>query len=185
VVSGVAVSVLTLLTVGATPSLAAPFIDRLPDGFRMGGWTITGSSFTYFDTYALDNTGATLEQGEPTEGGILTRSIWNQFSPTQNRRVVIHTFGSEIDTVLAVYTGSAVNALTRVVGNNNFPVPGLGPNGSLVQFDAVGGTTYHIQAGSVGGQQGAISLNVFQFPPSGGLAAFLALVGGSPVIRRF
>jgi hypothetical protein len=53
-----------------------------------------------------------------------------------------------------------------------------------VQFDAVAGTTYSIQVGSVGGQQGAISLNVFQFPPSGGLAAFLALVGGSPVNNK-
>jgi hypothetical protein len=66
------------------------------------GWILTGHTPTYADTYALDNTGATLEQGEPTEGGILTRSIWSQFSPTQNMRVVIHTFGSEIDTVLAV-----------------------------------------------------------------------------------
>src|SRR5262245_48553186 len=67
--------------------------------------------------------------------------------------------------LLAIYTGSAVNPLTKVVGNNNFPVPGLGANGSLVQFDAVAATTYSVHVGSVGGQHGAISLNVFQFPP--------------------
>ena len=184
VLSGFAAVILALLAVDVTPSQAAPVIDQRLDFFSTAGWIMIGYSSTYADTYALDNTGATLEQGEPTEGGILTRSIWSRFSPTQNTRVVIHTFGSEIDTVLAVYTGSAVNALTRVAGNNDFPVPGVSTNGSLVQFDAVAGTTYSIQTGSVGGQQGAISLNVFQFPPSGGLAAFLALVGGSPVNNK-
>src|SRR5262249_43159256 len=80
--------------------------------------------------------------------------------------------------------GSAVDALTRVTGNNDFPVPGLGSTGSLVQFDAVAGTTYRIQAGSVGGQQGSISINMFQLPPGGGLSAFLALVAGSAANNR-
>jgi hypothetical protein len=184
VVSGIAVFVFFLLAISVTPSIAASVNDLRINQFATPSWILIGSSGRYADTYALDNTGATLEQGEPTEGGILTRSIWSRFSPTQNTRVVIHTFGSEIDTVLAVYTGSAVNALTRVVGNNNFPVPGLSANGSLVQFDAIAGTTYSIQVGSVGGQQGPISLNVFQFPPTGGLAAFLALVGGSAVNNK-
>src|SRR5262245_45802001 len=183
-VSSVAVVVLALLLVPATPSLAADPFDLRTNFHATGAWIMVGYSPTYADAYALDNTGFTLEQGEPTEGGILTRSIWSSFSPTQNTRVVIHTLGSEVDTVLAVYTGSAVNALTRVVGNNNFPVQGLSANASLVQFDAVAGTTYSIQAGSVGGQQGAIKLNVFQFPPGGGLASFLALVGGSPVDNK-
>src|SRR5262249_18787315 len=133
VLSGFAAVILALLAVDVTPSQAAPVIDQRLDFFSTAGWIMIGYSSTYADTYALDNTGATLEQGEPTEGGILTRSIWSRFSPTQNTRVVIHTFGSEIDTVLAVYTGSAVNALTRVAGNNDFPVPGVSTNGSLVQ----------------------------------------------------
>lgn len=171
--------VLAVLALGTTPSEADRPFDFLTDDYRHAGWIMTGYSGRYADTYLYNNTGATLQAGEPTEGGVLTRSVWAQFTPTQNLRVVIHTFGSEINTVLVVYTGSAVNALTRVVGNNDFPAPGLGTTGSLVQFDAVAGVTYSIQMGSVGGQQGEISLNVFQFPAGGGLSAFLALVGGS------
>jgi len=38
--------------------------------------------------------------------------------------------------------------------------------------------------GSVGGQQGELALTVFQLPTGGGLAAFLALVGGSAVNNK-
>ncbi len=179
--------VLAVLMCPAAPSLADPLSDLRPNGFMTPVLVLPRAVWAfgwYANTYALNNTGFTLEAGEPTEGGVLTRSLWAQLSPTENTRVVIHTFGSEVDTVLAVYTGSAVNALTRVTGNNDFPVPGLSNTGSLVQFDAVAGVTYRIQVGSVGGQQGDILLNVFQFPPGGGVSTFLALVGGSPFNNR-
>jgi len=135
------------------------------------------------DSYALNNTGATLEPNEPNEGGLLTRSLWGHLSPMWNYRVVIHTFGSEVDTVVAVYTGSAFGALTKITSNHTFPVAGLSSGGSLVQFDAVAGETYHVQIGSVGFAQGDISVNVFQLPPSGGLSTFFAQVEGSLAVN--
>ncbi len=172
--------VVATLVAWPTPGAANPFVEPWtnsfthPAGFQIG---------LFSRTYALSNTGATLEPNEPTEGGLLTRSIWGRLTPTANYRVVIHTIGSEVDTVLAVYTGSAVNALTRVAGNHTFPVPGLTPSRSLVQFDAVAGVTYSIQIGSVGGAQGDISVNVFQLPAGGGLSAFFALVEGSLAVN--
>ncbi|MCI0734960.1 MAG: hypothetical protein L0Y50_01570 [Beijerinckiaceae bacterium] len=137
--------------------------------------------------YRLANFGATLEPGEPTEGGRMTRTIWGRLVPSTNRRVVIHTFGSDVDTVLAVYTGGAVNRLTRILGNDNRPAlglgnnpPGLSTNRSLVQFDAFAGTAYSVQMGSRSGAQGEIFASVFSFPPGGGISAFLADAGGNP-----
>src|SRR4051812_25981035 len=51
--------------------------------------------------YHLSNVGADLEAGEPTVGGLMTRSIWAKFKTEAAGRIVIHTFGSEINTVLA------------------------------------------------------------------------------------
>src|SRR5262249_6471725 len=182
---GLGIAALLMLAIGATPAAADNPFDMRTNFFHQPLdiqtiWIPTKWSYAY----VLNNTGFTLEPGEPTEGGVLTRSAWARFTPLQDMRVVLHTFGSEVDTVLAVYTGSAVNALTRVVGNNDIPAPGLSSHGSLVQFDATAGVPYSIQVGSIGGQQGVISLNVLQAPVGGGLSAFLALVEGSPVNNK-
>jgi len=50
------------------------------------------------------------------------------------------TAGSSFDTVLAVYTGSAVNSLTAVASDDDFG----GEVASQVQFNAVAGTVYHV-----------------------------------------
>jgi hypothetical protein len=173
---------LVLVTLAGWPADggANPFVEPWGNSFMRGFEFQVG--FTPF-TYALNNTGATLEAGEPTEGGLLTRSIWGRFSPGRDYRVVILTTGSEVDTVLAVYTGAAVNALTRIAGNHTSAVSGLPSAGSRVQFDAVAGQTYHVQIGSVGGAQGDIAVSVFQLPPGGGLSAFFALVEGSLAVN--
>lgn len=151
------------------------------DGGHDAGNAIT--SPTSAAIYKLSNQGANLEAGEPTEGGIVTRSIWAKFTPAQDGRVVLHTFGSDVNTVLAVYTGSTVNALTRIAGNNDFAVTGVSTDRSLVQFDVVAGTTYRIQIGSIANAQGDIFLSAFQFGTDGGLSAFLYDVGGNPVFN--
>lgn len=133
--------------------------------------------------YKLSNQGADLEPGEPTEGGILTRSIWARITPVETGRIVLHTFGSDVDTVAVVYTGSPVNALTRIAGNNDFVVPGVSSTASLVQFNATAGVTYWIQIGSIANAQGDIILSVFQFGTDGGLSAFLYDVGGNPLFN--
>src|SRR5262245_42712414 len=103
-VRGVVLAALASIALWPTPSEAGVVIDLLMNDYKKPAWILTGNSGRYADTYRYDNTGATLEAGEPTEGGVLTRSIWAQLTPSRNLRVVIHTFGSEIDTVLAVYT---------------------------------------------------------------------------------
>lgn len=133
------------------------------------------------------NVDATTQPNEPTEGGLMTRTEWVGFKAPAAERIVIHTFGSEIregdgvfDTVLAVYRGTWFDNFTRLAGNDNTPVPGIGGKHSLVQFNAAMGAEYRVQVGSRNQAEGEISLNMFRFPPTGGLAAFLIQQGGIP-----
>jgi hypothetical protein len=129
--------------------------------------------------FKLSNSGATLEPGEPTAGGRMQKTVWGDVTVPARSRVVIHTFGSDFDTAVAVYTGDSVDALTRVTLNDNFPVPGtytfpaLANKQSLVQFDALRNVPYSVQFGSVSGAEGEVYANVFFFPPGGGLSATL------------
>jgi len=63
--------------------------------------------------------------------------------------------GSDFDTLLAVYTGATVNALTLVASNDEF-----GTNStSAVSLPAASGTTYHLAVDGYGGAVGALALN--------------------------
>jgi hypothetical protein len=128
--------------------------------------------------FKLDNYSASLQPGEPTEGGKMKKTVWGYVNVPVKRRIVVHTFGSDFDTELAVYRGTAFDKFVRVTGNDNRAVPGFGNKQSLVQFNAAAGQTYNIQIGSKGAE-GDIYAAVFAFPPTGGLSAFLATVGGN------
>jgi hypothetical protein len=119
----------------------------------------------------------------------MTRTVWGGLMAKAAERIVVHTYGSTndsdgssaLDTVLAVYRGTALDNLVRVTGNDNRPLPGVGAKHSLVQFDTVAGTDYVVQIGSRAQAEGEISLNVFSFPATGGLSAFLIHFGDNTV----
>ncbi len=122
-----------------------------------------------------NNTGANTQQGEPTfqfGGGLPTiqwgATLWWRWIAPFSGTVTIDTFGNSINTVLSVYTGTAVNGLTLVQRNDNAPGSAAA---SLVSFAATAGTEYQIQVGGLnpggfGGQpaQGAFQLNL-TMPP--------------------
>jgi hypothetical protein len=124
--------------------------------------------------YEGSNTFATVEPGEPSQGGRMNKTCWALIKPTDDSRIVLNTFGSAFDTVLAVYTGSALDDLKKVAFNDNFSAPGTGKKASLVAFDAKKGKEYHIQIGSKTADTGDFYLNVFVLPPGGGLSAYLS-----------
>jgi len=127
--------------------------------------TINGCSGSVSGT----NVGATKESGEPnhlsttsdpTGGG--TRSIWYQWTSPSTGSVTLDTAGSSFDTVLGVYTGNAVNALTPIAQNDDV-VPGTVRTSTLT-FNAVAGTIYKIAVdgynnGGAGGDVGSVVLN--------------------------
>ena len=140
-------------------------------------------------TFHLANYGATLEAGEQTFGGLMTRTVWGAFPPApQASRVVIHTVGSnefepdapaDLDTLLAAHRGSTLASLALVAFNDDRSVPTYGSKQSLIQFDAAANTPYRIQMGSKANAEGDVYANVFVFPPGGGISAWLATYGGS------
>lgn len=108
-----------------------------------------------------DNTGTTIEPGEPPHAGNSGgRSVWWYWVAPSNGTYVLDTVGSSIDTVLAVYTGTTVSGLTLVGEDDNRSDDGA----SMVKFLATGGTTYRFAvdgfAGAEGVAAGPIVLNV-------------------------
>ena len=109
------------------------------------------------------NLNSTKEAGEPSHiAGAGSRSVWYQWQAPSNSEVTIDTIGSGYDTVLAVYTGTSVNALAGTLVANNDDI--VGSLSSRVTFTANAGTLYRIAVdgfnnGGSGGDMGPIKLN--------------------------
>jgi hypothetical protein len=121
--------------------------DDFASAFVIGGFS-GGTTGT--------NLGATVEPGEPehtdTLGGA---SVWWQWTAPDSGVVTFDTFGSNFDTILAVYTGEDVDALTLVADNDD-----AGDDyQSLVSFAAATGTTYRIAVDGFEGETGDITLD--------------------------
>jgi hypothetical protein len=110
---------------------------------------------------------ATTEPGEPTTpscgGAVLSvgNTVWYQYMPASNAVLTVDTFGSSFDTVLVVYTGSAVNGLTQLACDDN----SLQTLQSRVTLTVAAGTTYRIQAGGQNGAFGSLVVHVAAAPP--------------------
>ncbi len=114
--------------------------------------TVTGSRFTITGA----NFDATKETGEPNHGGSPGgKSVWFKWVAPATATMTLTTKGSNFDTVLGVYTGSSVSALSTIAGNSNDP---YGGNTSRVTFNAVLNTTYYIAVDGEAGAAGSIQL---------------------------
>ena len=122
-------------------------------------------------TRSGDNTYATIQTGEPAHAGFGPfKSLWYRFTPTTSRTIRFDTCNAGFDTVLAAYTGPAVDNLTPVSSNDDFC--GSGGTRSRIQFLATSGTTYYIAvAGKTSGAFGSFTLSFTDaFPPNDDLA---------------
>ena len=70
---------------------------------------------------------ATEEAGEPEPDGCGSASVWFRWTAPASGNVTMTTTTSNFDTVLGLYTGSAVNALTEVGGQRRRELPGRSP----------------------------------------------------------
>ncbi|BET69262.1 hypothetical protein ASA1KI_41800 [Opitutales bacterium ASA1] len=125
------------------------------------------------------NVGASIEPGEPKiagqNGGA---SLWWTWTSPANATVTISTEGSDFDTLLGVYTGNAVNALTEVASNDDID----GPNQpSRVTFSGTAGTIYQIAVDGWEGKTGNITLRITTaVPPANDNFANRFVLVGSP-----
>jgi hypothetical protein len=105
--------------------------------------------------------GGTAELNEPTHADYDTPdfSVWYAYTPTGTGEVVAEISGNTFNTVLGVYTGSAVDSLTEVAFNNNRP--GATNNESGLIFNATAGTTYYLKVDAYDGYTvGNFTLNL-------------------------
>ncbi|HET6998890.1 MAG TPA: hypothetical protein VFI03_09890 [Solirubrobacterales bacterium] len=107
------------------------------------------------------------ESGEPDHAGDPGgHSVWFSWTAASSGPVDIATCSpfSNLDSVLAVYTGASVDALNHVTANDDGASPGLFPecsmNDSEVRLDAVAGTTYRIAIDGASGTVGRYNLRL-------------------------
>lgn len=104
------------------------------------------------------NASATREINEPFHSGNTGgRSVWFSFTPPYTGRFTISTIGSDFDTILAVYTGSALNSLSLVASNDDAQ---NNVRASWLTFYAVAGTTYQIALDGFNGASGNYRLMI-------------------------
>jgi subtilisin family serine protease len=142
----------------ATSSAITPLAPLVNDAFSGATPIICGSECPTGTSVRVTSStrSATRETGEPLHGGYgASASLWYSFSIGRAGTVVIDTMGSDFDTLLGVYTGSAVNALTTITTSDDAG----GGNWSRVEFSPVVGTTYFAAIDGYGGRKGSTVLN--------------------------
>jgi Tol biopolymer transport system component len=105
-----------------------------------------------------DNFEATVEVGEPDHAGHSTGiTVWYEWQAVDDGDVTFDTMGSDFDTVLAVYTGTSVGALTEVTSSDDV----ISDVWSRVTFNASTGIVYHLAVDSFDGYAwpGHLALN--------------------------
>jgi hypothetical protein len=111
------------------------------------------------------NIDATAQTGEPPHAGVGGgSSVWWRWRAPQSGTATFSTFGSDYDSVLAVYTGSGVRQLSEVASNDDTG----GLLQSEVEFAAAAGTTYRIAVDGLQGAEGNIVLNYTSTSAGGG-----------------
>ena len=88
-------------------------------------------------------------------------SLWYSWTAPASGSVTLDTHGSAFDTTLAVYTGSTLSGLSKLVENDD---TSSSDTTSKVSFAATAGVTYQIQVDGYNGTSrppwyGALTLN--------------------------
>jgi hypothetical protein len=178
--------------VGSTNGLANPLIltmdghKSLTASFKLAGDDFVTALPIVGDTATIvsSNVGMTKEPGEPFHAGNPGgKSIWWHWTATSARQVNLTTAGTPFNTLLAVYTGTKVSALTPIASDSN---SGGVTNRSIVNFNAVSGQTYFIAVDGLNAASGRINLSLSVGGSSTGVAPTLApllLVDGSVQIK--
>ncbi len=123
-------------------------------------------------TLRTHNGGATADPGEPAHAGpAAAATLWWQWTAPANGNATLSTAGSAYDTVLAVYSGTALGTLVPVAANDD----SAGLATSQLVFPARLGVTYQIAVGGKAGASGLTVLNIGTAPANDDFARATAL----------
>jgi len=106
------------------------------------------------------NIGDTGEVGEPPQSGVINSAWWSWTAPSTGT-VSFDTIGSNFDTYLSLFSGSAVNMLTPIAADDD----GAGYPWSRITRNVTAGTTYQIAVDGYQSYTGNINLNIGPPPP--------------------
>jgi hypothetical protein len=110
-------------------------------------------------------------------------SVWWTWTAPSNVAVSVSTAGSTYDTIVAIYTGSNINATLASVACNDDRIPQLYPDvvTSEVSFNAVSGVSYQIAVEGVGdgvtAEQGNLTLSLVTTPANDRFVNRIPLTG--------
>ncbi|MEO8425631.1 MAG: lysyl oxidase family protein, partial [Verrucomicrobiota bacterium] len=108
-------------------------------------------------SFTANNSNATKEPGEPDHAGNPGgRSVWYQWTAPVSNPTTFDTFGSAFDTLLGIYTGNSVGALTQVTSNNDLDTV---TKTSRLTFTPGAGTTYFIAVDGLNAASGNFVLS--------------------------
>ena len=160
---------------GGVGDVALNFLQLPPpsnDDFSKAA-VLTGS----IATESVVNWSATREVGEPNHVGRSSgQSVWWTWTPSVDMDVVFSTAGSSCETTLAVYTGSAISALSTVASNSN-------QNSSQVGFHARSGVNYSVAVDGSNGEVGMLVLNLEGPAPNDSFSTSTTLMGTNITTR--
>lgn len=135
-------------------AIGGPPLGRPPNDNFANGIALTTATGSLTGT----NVNATREAGEPIHVGLLgDKSVWYSWVSQVNGQATFDTIGSNFDTTLAVYTGSAVNQLFHMGSNDD--IVATVDKASRVQFNVTSGQTYRIVVDGWNSESGNITLN--------------------------
>lgn len=105
------------------------------------------------------NASATRQTGEPSHASLsgATTSVWWKWIPTSSGTATFTTAGSSFDTVLGIYTGSGLSALTTVASNDDCAT--ASDLTSCASFSATAEVTYYIAVAGYNAATGSVQLN--------------------------
>jgi methionine-rich copper-binding protein CopC len=101
------------------------------------------------------NIGATPEVDEPSQSET-TESVWWSWTAPSSGTFVVDTKGSNFDTYLSIFNGSALNNLTLIGSDDD----GGENTTSLISLNATAGKTYQIAVDGFSSNTGSIQLNI-------------------------
>ena len=149
--------------------------------------------FGVWGSVTNNTTLATFEAGEPSHAGfVASKSIWYKWTAPQSGEVQLDTLSSAVDTVLAVYTGSALGNLRQVAANDDLVplytsviVPG---GASALKFNATLGKTYYFAVDTKFAPGPVIlgwayhSAGIFRFATEDSVRSFVNTTNGLQII---
>jgi hypothetical protein len=102
-----------------------------------------------------DNIGHVLIKHAAQQGG---GSIWYRIQVRTSGYLTVDTFGSSIDTLIGMYKGTAVDALTEIINNDDFSA--TVKQSRITRFAIQPGETYMLAVDGKNRARGNIRLNI-------------------------